>query len=62
MTSQPEATIGQRYDKACEVWCLLHSAEQLIINDNAFDPKVLSYLNKCIDMIETLQSNYEQHF
>ena len=47
------------YDKAIEVWFLLHKAEQLVINDKAYHPNVLQMLNNCMDIVETLQHDIE---
>jgi len=47
------------YDKATEVWFLLHKAEQLVINDKDYHPNVLQMLNNCMDIVETLQHDIE---
>lgn len=47
------------YTKATEVWFLLHKAEQLIINDSNYHPKVIQSLNNCMDIVETLQHDLE---
>jgi hypothetical protein len=48
------------YSKCCEVWHLLHTAEQLIINDKNFHPNVSRNLNNCLDIVETLQNKLEK--
>lgn len=47
------------YDKASEVWCLLHKAEQLIINDNDYHPSVAQSISNCLTVVETLQHKLE---
>lgn len=47
------------YDKATEVWFLLHKVEQLIINDKDYHPSVIQSVNNCMDIVETLQHNIE---
>ena len=53
-------TEDKLYDKTCEVWHLLHTAEQLIINDENFHSNVLQSLNNCLDIVETLQNKLEK--
>ena len=53
-------TEDKLYDKTCEVWHLLHTAEQLIINDENFSSNVLQSLNNCLDIVETLQNKLEK--
>jgi hypothetical protein len=53
-------TEDKLYNKTCEVWHLLHTAEQLIINDKNFHPNVLQNLNNCLDIVEFLQSKLEK--
>ena len=48
-----------RYSKALEIWHLLHSAEQLVINDKDYHPNVVQMLNNCMDIVETLQHDLE---
>ena len=48
-----------RYSKACEVWLLLHKAEQLVINDKDYHPNVMQNLMNCMDIVETLQNKLE---
>ena len=48
-----------RYDKAAEVWYLLHTIEQLIINDKDYHPNVINSINDCLDIVETLQRSIE---
>lgn len=48
-----------RYSKVIEVWFLLHSAEQLVINDKDYHPSVLQMLNNCMDIVEILQHGIE---
>lgn len=48
-----------RYSKACEVWLLLHKAEQLVINDKDYHPNVVQMLCNCMDIVETLQNTIE---
>ena len=48
-----------RYSKAIDVWFLLHSAEQLVINDPDYHPNVVQMLHNCMDIVETLQHNIE---
>ena len=48
-----------RYQKVIDVWFYLHKAEQLIINDEDYHPNILSMLNNCLDMVETLQRKIE---
>jgi hypothetical protein len=53
-------TEDKLYSKTCEVWYLLHTAEQLIINDENFHPNVLRSLNNCLDIVESLQNKLEK--
>lgn len=53
-------TKDKLYDKTCKVWHLLHTAEQLIINDENFHPNVVQSLNNCLDIVETLQNKLEK--
>jgi hypothetical protein len=48
-----------RHSKASDVWLLLHSAEQLVINDKDYHPNVVQMLNNCMDIVETLQHDIE---
>jgi hypothetical protein len=48
-----------RYSKSLDVWHLLHSAEQLVINDKDYHPNVVQMLNKCMDIVETLLHDLE---
>jgi hypothetical protein len=48
-----------RHSKAIDVWLLLHSAEQLVINDKDYHPNVVQMLNNCMDIVETLQQDIE---
>ena len=48
-----------RHSKAIDVWLLLHSAEQLVINDKDYHPNVVQMLNNCMDIVETLQHHIE---
>jgi hypothetical protein len=56
---EPPPVTPTPYDKATEVWFLLHKAEQLVINDKAYHPNVLQMLNNCMDIVETLQHDIE---
>lgn len=47
------------YDKASEVWCLLHKAEQLIINDNDYHPSVAQSISNCLTVVEIHQHQLE---
>ena len=53
------ASTDARYSKVIDVWHLLHSAEQLVINDPDYHPEVLRMLNNCMDLVETLQHDIE---
>ena len=46
------------YDKATEVWFLLHKVEQLIINDPAY-AHVLRDVSNCLDRVSNIQHNLE---
>ena len=46
------------YDKATEVWFLLHQVEQLIINDKQY-LHVLRDVSNCLDRVETIQHDIE---
>ena len=48
-----------RYKKVVDVWFYLHTVEQLIINDKDYHPSVLSMINNCMDVVETLQHKIE---
>lgn len=47
-----------RYDKATEVWYLLHKIEQHIINDPDYE-HVITQISNCMDVVETLQHDIE---
>lgn len=48
-----------RYTKAIDVWHLLHSAEQLVINDKDYHPSVRQMLSNSMDIVETLIHDIE---
>jgi hypothetical protein len=59
VTVQRPTTADERYSKAIDIWYLLHSAEQLVINDPDYHPNVVQMLTNCMDIVETLQHDIE---
>lgn len=47
-----------RYSKATEVWFLLHTVEQHIINDPDYK-YIYNNISSAMDVVETLQHNIE---
>jgi hypothetical protein len=46
------------YDKASEIWLLLHQVEQYMINDPTYQ-NVITKITLSLDIVETLQHKIE---
>lgn len=52
-------SMEEQYSKSIELWSQLHTAQQLVINDEAYPPIVLQMLEKCLDIVEQVQTQME---